>query len=57
MGAVLLQTQLLEARVHDAHGRTSAAVAALNRFKVSAAQKILVKDAASGRPWTGTPPT
>ena len=44
VGAVLLQAQLLEARVHDAHGRTAKAVAALNRFKATAGLKNVVKD-------------
>jgi alkylated DNA nucleotide flippase Atl1 len=45
VGAVLLQAQLLEARVHGSRGRTVKAVAALNRFRTTAGLKNVVKDA------------
>jgi glucose/arabinose dehydrogenase len=44
VGSVLLQAQLLEAKLLDAQGRTKSAVAALNRFRASAGLKAVVKD-------------
>lgn len=43
-GAVILQAQLLEAKLHAAAGRNRQAVAALTRFSESAGRKVIVKD-------------